>query len=409
MKTLPDMVSDGLDVLFVGTNPGAKSAMIGHYFAGASNMFWRLMHEAGFTKERLTTETDRRMLDYGYGLTDVVKRPTRSTTDLRGSDGRGARKRLDAVIARHRPGTVAFVGKAGYRYYLDSWTVPLRYGAQNPILASRAYLLPSTSGASFADTKYAEKLYWYKRLRLSLRRLRSSLRGRQGASCKAGHLSWHEARAPAGAGRGAAPGRQPSRRSVFYARGAPHDVTTPLRDIIANDLSVLFVGTSPGSKSSGAQHYFAGRSNVFWKLLFESGLTDRRLTAQQDNEMIEYKYGLTDVVKRPTVIAKIRRRDARGVPEKLNRRMTAFKPKVTAFVGKKSWQIYNKTPYEIHEYGYQRTFKSTRLYLLPSTSGQSYRDTSYDEKLGWYKALREYVRDLPSGDQSHAPERADRR
>lgn len=172
MKTLPDMVSGGLDVLFVGTNPGAKSALIGHYFAGASNMFWRLMHEAGFTSERLTTEADRRMLDYGYGLTDVVKRPTRSTTELRGADGRGARKRLDAVIARHRPGTVAFVGKAGYRYYLGSWTVPLRYGAQNPILASRAYLLPSTSGASFADTKYAEKLYWYKQLRLSLRRLR---------------------------------------------------------------------------------------------------------------------------------------------------------------------------------------------------------------------------------------------
>ena len=168
LKTLPDMVSDGLKVLFVGTNPGAKSARIGHYFAGASNMFWRLMHEAGFTQERLTTESDRRMLDYGYGLTDVVKRPTRSTTELRGADGRGARRRLDAVISRHRPATVAFVGKAGYRYYLDSWTAPLKYGPQISILDSRAFLLPSTSGASFADTKYDEKLYWYKQLRQAI-------------------------------------------------------------------------------------------------------------------------------------------------------------------------------------------------------------------------------------------------
>lgn len=412
MKTLPDMVRDGLDVLFVGTNPGAKSALIGHYFAGASNMFWRLMHEAGFTGERLTTETDRRMLDYGYGLTDVVKRPTRSTADLRGADGRGARKRLDAVIARHRPGTVAFVGKAGYRYYLDSWTVPLRYGAQNPILASRAYLLPSTSGASFADTKYAEKLYWYRQLRLSLRHLRSSLRGRRGTSCKAGRPSGHEARAPAGRRPSAGAGRQTSGRSVFYTLGAPHGVTTPptpLRDIIAKDLSVLFVGTSPGSRSSSAQHYFAGSSNAFWKILFESGLTDRRLTAQQDAEMLEYKYGLTDVVKKPTVIAKIRRRDERSGSEKLDRSMVRFKPRVAAFVGKRGWQIYDKTPRKIHEYGYQRTFKSTRLYLLPSTSGQSYRDTSYDEKLYWYRALREYVRDLPSGDQNPAPKSADRR
>ena len=182
-----------------------------------------------------------------------------------------------------------------------------------------------------------------------------------------------------------------------------------LRDIIAKDLSILFVGTSPGSRSSSAQHYFAGRSNVFWRLLFEAGLTDRKLTAQQDKEMIEYKYGLTDIVKKPTVIAEIRRRDARGASEKLNRSMIQFKPKVAAFVGKKGWQIYNKTPGKIYKYGYQRTFKSTRLYLLPSTSGQSYRDTSYGEKLGWYKALRKYVLGLPSGDQNPAPERANRR
>ena len=186
-------------------------------------------------------------------------------------------------------------------------------------------------------------------------------------------------------------------------------MTTPLRDIIAKDLSVLFVGTSPGSRSSSTQHYFTGRSNVFWKLLFESGLTDRRLTFQQDGEIIEYKYGLTDVVKKPTVIAKIRRRDERSGSEKLNRSMARFKPKVAAFVGKRGWQIYNKTPYKIHEYGYQRTFKSTRLYLLPSTSGLSYRDTSYDEKLYWYKALREYVLDLPSGDQNPVQERSNRR
>ena len=152
-------------MLFVGTNPGAKSARIGHYFAGASNMFWRLMHESGLTGERPTTETDHRMLDYGYGLTDVVKRPTRSTSDLTWQDGAGARRRLDGIIAGHEPGTVAFIGKAGYRYYLGNRTIALRYGTQRPIHGSRAYLLPSTSGASFADTKYSEKMYWYKWLK----------------------------------------------------------------------------------------------------------------------------------------------------------------------------------------------------------------------------------------------------
>ncbi len=68
MRTLSDIVEPGIKVLFVGTNPGAKSARIGHYFAGASNMFWKLLFESKLTHERLTTELDYKVIDYGYGL-----------------------------------------------------------------------------------------------------------------------------------------------------------------------------------------------------------------------------------------------------------------------------------------------------------------------------------------------------
>ena len=87
MKTLPDIVQPGMKAVFVGTNPGTKSARIGHYFAGTSNMFWKLLYESNLTEERLRTELDRRLVAYGYGLTDVVKRPTRSTSELRKDDG----------------------------------------------------------------------------------------------------------------------------------------------------------------------------------------------------------------------------------------------------------------------------------------------------------------------------------
>ena len=79
MKTLPDLVKPRMRVLFVGTNPGVKSARIGHYFAGTSNMFWKILHESRLTEERLTTQLDRKLINYDYGLTDVVKRPTRYT------------------------------------------------------------------------------------------------------------------------------------------------------------------------------------------------------------------------------------------------------------------------------------------------------------------------------------------
>jgi len=166
LKTLPDLIQPNMKVLFVGTNPGEKSARIGHYFAGASNMFWKLLFESKLTRERLTTELDYKVIDYGYGLTDVVKRPTRSTTELRKSDAQGAKKRLNSVIEENNPKVVAFIGKAGYRYYLDEGLVSLSYGVQREeIEKARVYLLPSTSGASFADTKYSEKLYWYKHLK----------------------------------------------------------------------------------------------------------------------------------------------------------------------------------------------------------------------------------------------------
>ena len=166
MKTLPDLVKPRMKVLFVGTNPGVKSARIGHYFAGTSNMFWKILHESRLTEERLTTELDRKLINYDYGLTDVVKRPTHSTSELRISDGNGARSRLDNLIENSEPKIVAFVGKTGYRYYIDEKDKTVYYGIQKfKIGKSSVYLLPSTSGQSYADTKYNEKLYWYRKLR----------------------------------------------------------------------------------------------------------------------------------------------------------------------------------------------------------------------------------------------------
>ncbi len=166
LKTLPDLVEPELQVLFVGTNPGAKSARIGHYFAGTSNMFWKLLYESTLTDRRLSTEFDYQLLEYSYGLTDVVKRPTRSTTELRKTDAKGAKKRLDNIIKKNIPKIVAFIGKTGFRYYLSEDNIPLKYGIQDlTIKESNVYLLPSTSGASFADTNYSEKLFWYRKLK----------------------------------------------------------------------------------------------------------------------------------------------------------------------------------------------------------------------------------------------------
>src|SRR5690606_74905 len=91
-----DVLAPGLDVLFVGINPGRKSAASGHNFAGPGNHFWRLLHEADFTPRRLAPQEEDELLQYGVGLTNLVSRASRGEHHLtreelvKGSAGRRA-------------------------------------------------------------------------------------------------------------------------------------------------------------------------------------------------------------------------------------------------------------------------------------------------------------------------------
>jgi len=169
----------------------------------------------------------------------------------------------------------------------------------------------------------------------------------------------------------------------------------PLPDFVKKNLKILFIGTSPGVRSSKMRHYFAGRTNVFWRLLYESGLTNVRLTTEDDFKMLKFGYGLTDVVKTPTrTVADIKEKYTIKSTRRVNRILILFKPKIAAFVGKTGLRIYSQNMYADLEYGFQYKYHDVRVFLVPSTSGQSYADTKYDEKLDWFRELRKYSNSL---------------
>ncbi len=116
-KALPDIIASGLKILFVGFNPGIRSAAEGHHYAGASNRFWRLLHESGLTPYRLSPEEDRKLLDYGYGSTNVVDRPTRQAGELGAEELAGGCGSLAALISDYRPEIVCYVGIGVYRIF----------------------------------------------------------------------------------------------------------------------------------------------------------------------------------------------------------------------------------------------------------------------------------------------------
>src|SRR5947207_2454989 len=168
--SLPDLITEGIDLLFVGINPGLTSARLGHYYAGPGNLFWRCLHESGLTPVRLRPEEDRRLLEFGIAITDCVKRPSRTASDVRAREFRAAAPELVAKIERWRPRLVCFNGLMGYRGTIDP---EARLGLQPARLGAAAvFVVPSTSAANAGFTR-EERVEWFRRLREVRETLRS--------------------------------------------------------------------------------------------------------------------------------------------------------------------------------------------------------------------------------------------
>ena len=142
-KTLPDYLRPGLDVVFVGLNPGCYSAQVGHYFAFKPNRFWSALSASGLVPEPVGPEDDVRLLDWGIGLTDIVKRPTHGIHELTRREFVTGAKALQEKISRTRPHVVCFVGLTGYQICCGE---KRRLGAQPGLFGgSSTFVIPSTS------------------------------------------------------------------------------------------------------------------------------------------------------------------------------------------------------------------------------------------------------------------------
>ena len=102
-SVLPDYLRTGLDLVFVGINPGTRSAATGHHYAGSGNHFWPLLHEAGFVDEPLTYANDARILEWNIGVTNMVDRASPSISDLSLAELRDGAAALREKLLRVQP------------------------------------------------------------------------------------------------------------------------------------------------------------------------------------------------------------------------------------------------------------------------------------------------------------------
>jgi TDG/mug DNA glycosylase family protein len=164
LAQLPDYLAPGLDIIFVGINPGVQSAQAGHYYANPKNPFWRLLHRAGLTPRELRPEEDRLLLTFGYGLTDIVKRPSRGAADLRPAEFRRGRRILEEKLRLLQPLIVCFNGTTGFINFFRPG-ICRGFGRQAVTIgASRVFVAPSTSPAN-AGTPVVAKLRHFRALR----------------------------------------------------------------------------------------------------------------------------------------------------------------------------------------------------------------------------------------------------
>jgi TDG/mug DNA glycosylase family protein len=175
IHTLPDLLREGLDLVFVGINPSVYSAIQGHYFARRINRFWPCFSRsilsqparAALGVERLEPIHDRLLPPHGIGFTDVVKRPTAKAADLGRDEFAAGAAALVAKLERYQPRVACFQGIMGYRPFaaeLGSTERSLVPGPQPLLLGrTRLFVVPSPSSAN-AHVTPAQQTEWYDRL-----------------------------------------------------------------------------------------------------------------------------------------------------------------------------------------------------------------------------------------------------
>jgi len=179
MPTLPDLLRDGLDVVFVGINPSLFSARKGHYFARPTNRFCRAFSASRLSRGArdaigvavLTPEQDRALLEHGFGFTDLVKRPTVRAAEIAPAEFAAGIAALAGKLAEHRPRIACFQGITRYRpvhRVIAGDTAATGLGLQQTrIAATRLFVAPSPSGAN-AHATPAVLTDWYDRLAICL-------------------------------------------------------------------------------------------------------------------------------------------------------------------------------------------------------------------------------------------------
>jgi len=162
-----------------------------------------------------------------------------------------------------------------------------------------------------------------------------------------------------------------------------------LPDHLRKGMKLVIVGCNPTESSVRTGHYYSGRGNPFWPVLFETGVIPEPLEYRDDKRIIEFAIGLTDLVKRPTRgVEELTRVDFAEGRIVLSQKLEEFTPRVIAFNGK---SVYEQFAQRKCKFGMQKELLyGARVYVLPSSSGEN--ANAQKERLAHFRKLAQLIR-----------------
>lgn len=172
LNPIKDHLKENLDLLFVGFNPSIRSAETGHHFANPNNRFWKILHESGLTPKKFDSIEDYKLVDLGYGLTNIVSRPTKAADEITKEEYQEGREELKKKLVFFKPKIVCYVGKGVYQEFSKKKSLPWGKQEKSVIPGIIDFVAPSSSG--LVRMKMNDVLAIYKEIPELLREFRGA-------------------------------------------------------------------------------------------------------------------------------------------------------------------------------------------------------------------------------------------
>jgi double-stranded uracil-DNA glycosylase len=180
--------------------------------------------------------------------------------------------------------------------------------------------------------------------------------------------------------------KRPTKEELFAANGKT------LPDVIAQDLKVLFCGINPSLYTAATGHNFARPGNRFWPTLHTAGFTPRLLKPQEEHELLDLGFGITNVVDRATATAaELSAAELIEGGINLVQKVIEYRPQVLALLGISAYRVSfgnAKAGLGLQD----KCIGDTLLWVLPNPSGLNAHFPP-KELAKVYRELRVYLDD----------------